>query len=167
MMRPAFFSELDNFFDNLVPAPWNNMKDIAPWNDMKDFNPSRPTNARIMKTDIIDKDDSYELVIDLPGFKKEDVTAELKDGYLVISACNKIEAETASTEDEDDSTVVNSTPKYIRRERFVGTCQRSFYVGDDMTQDNIKAAFENGVLTLDIPKNVEKLPTEKKLISIN
>ena len=85
---------------------------------------------------------------------KEDVQAELKDGYLVISAKSE-----SSTED-------TSNKKYIRRERFYGTCSRSFYVGKDVKQEDISAKFDNGVLILNVPKHVEKSVEEKKYISI-
>ena len=98
-----------------------------------------PQNG-VMKTDIIENKDAYELHVDLPGFKKEDVKAELKDGYLTISAVAKYEKN-----DENDK-------KFLRRERFYGTCSRSFYVGDVITQEDIKAKFEDGILKLTVPK---------------
>ena len=103
---------------------------------------SRPTH--LMTTDIRETDAEYQLDIDLPGFKKEDVTASLKDGYLTVAA------KTASeTKDEG----ANGT--YLRKERFVGSCSRSFYVGEDVKQEDISAKFEGGVLTVIVPK---KLP---------
>ena len=109
-----------------------------------------------MKTDIKDMEGSYELDIDLPGFKKEDITAELKDGYLNISATSN------SSKDEKDS-----DGKYIRRERYSGSCSRSFYVGEAVTKEDIKARFEDGILKLSVPK-MENKPAveEKKYISI-
>lgn len=96
--------------------------------------------AGVMKTDIVENKDAYELHVDLPGFKKEDVKAELKDGYLTISAVAKYE----KNEDEGK--------KFLRRERFYGTCSRSFYVGENLTQEDIKARFEDGILKLTVPK---------------
>jgi HSP20 family molecular chaperone IbpA len=103
-----------------------------------------------MRTDVKEDSKGFELDIDLPGFKKEDVKAQLKDGYLTISA------ENSQTNDEKDS-----DGKYIRRERFFGTCSRSFYVGDDITEEDIKAKFENGILKVSVPKK-EAQPVEEK-----
>ena len=109
-----------------------------------------------MKTDIKETDNGYEVTMNLPGVKKEDVKAELKDGYLTIQASSN----TSKDEKDNDG-------RYIRRERYAGTCSRSFYVGDAVTQEDIKAKFENGTLTLDIPKKDAKPAVEqKKYISI-
>ena len=126
-----------------------------------DFNrPARNAKAPvsgIMKTDVVENENGYEISIDLPGYKKEDVTAELKDGYMTISAESKKENE------EKDA-----NGRYIRRERFVGSCSRTFYVGDAVTEEDIKAKFENGVLKVSVPKKVvqPEVP-EKKVISID
>ena len=99
---------------------------------------------------------SYELDIDLPGYKKEDVKAELKDGYLTISA-----ATNTSNDQKDEN------GKYIRRERYYGNCSRSFYVGENITQEDIKARFEDGILKIVVPKKEAKPAVEeKKYISI-
>ena len=103
---------------------------------------SRPTH--LMTTDISETDKEFQLEIDLPGFKKEDVTASLKDGYLTVSA-------KTATETKDEA----KDGTYLRKERFVGSCSRSFYVGDDVKQEDICAKFDNGVLTITVPK---KLP---------
>ena len=109
-----------------------------------------------MKTDVRDTKDGYELDIDMPGFAKEDIKAELKDGYLTISA--------ASKKDNDQK---DENGKYIRRERYAGSCSRSFYVGDQISQEDVKAKFENGILKLSIPKKEEKPAVEEnKYISI-
>ena len=100
-------------------------------------------------------DTSYELDVDLPGYKKEDVSAKLEDGYLTISASRN------ANNDEKDK-----EGRYIRRERFTGQCSRSFYVGEGVTQEDIKARFENGILKLSIPKVEKKQVEEKKYISI-
>jgi len=105
----------------------------------------------LMKTDVRETDQGYELCVDLPGVKKEDLKAELKDGYLTI------EASTNRNNDEKDE-----KGKYIRRERFSGTFRRSFYVGEDVTQEDIKAKFENGTLMLDIPKKTPAPKVEEK-----
>lgn len=111
----------------------------------------------IMKTDIKQVDGGYELEIDLPGFAKEDVTAELKDGYLTISASKGLD------KDEQEK----KTGKYIRRERFAGACQRSFYVGEDITEQDIKAEFKHGILKLFIPKKEAQPQVEtKKYVTI-
>ena len=95
----------------------------------------------LMKTDIKETDTAYELAIDLPGVKKEDVKAELKDGYLNIGVSS------SKSNDEKDE-----KGNYIRRERYTGSYSRSFYVGDGVTQDEVKAKFDNGVLKLTVPK---------------
>ena len=105
----------------------------------------------LMKTDIKDTDNAYELTIDMPGIKKEDIKAELKDGYLTVNATSGY-----SNDDKD------SNGKYIRRERHYGSCSRSFYVGNAVTQDDIKASFENGPLKLVIPKKEDKPAIENK-----
>ena len=142
MLMPSIFQ--DNFFD-----------------DMFDSFLSLPTTksgnfAGMMQTDVKDNGNSYELEIALPGYKKEDLRAELKDGYLTINA------EHAEDKDEKDK-----NGKYIRKERYTGHCSRSFYVGENLKQEDIKAKFENGLLLLEFPKEVKKpeLP-EKQLISI-
>lgn len=139
MLMPSIFN--DNLFD-----------------DFFDFNyPTlRYDTTELMKTDIKETDNGYEVTMNLPGVKKEDVKAELKDGYLTIQASSN----TSKDEKDNDG-------RYIRRERYAGTCSRSFYVGDAVTQEDIKAKFENGTLTLDIPKKDAKPAVEqKKYISI-
>ncbi len=113
------------------------------------------SEANMMKTDIKEHDCGYELTVDLPGVKKDDIKAELNDGYLTITAENN------SSKDEKDE-----KGKYICRERYSGSYSRSFYVGDSVTEEDIKAKFENGTLTLDIPKK-EALPEKQnKYIAI-
>ena len=110
-------------------------------------------NAKnVMKTDIKELEGGYELEIDLPGFTKEEVTAELKDGYLTISAAKGLD------KDEQEK----ETGKYIRRERYTGSCQRSFYVGDDITEEDIKGEFKHGILKLFVPKKEAKPAVEQK-----
>ena len=113
-------------------------------------------NSELMKTDIRETGEGYELSVDLPGVKKEDLKAELKDGCLTISATSN------QSRDEKDE-----QGRYIRRERYSGSFSRSFYVGDNVTQEDIKAKFTDGTLTLQIPKK-EQLPKveEKKYIAI-
>lgn len=110
----------------------------------------------MMKTDIKDAGDHFELMMDMPGFKKEDVQAQLKDGMLTI------EANTSTSNDEKDE-----NGKYIRRERFTGSCSRSFYVGEGVTQEDIKAKFEDGILKICVPKAEDKPQIEEnKYIAI-
>lgn len=104
-----------------------------------------------MRTDVKERDGGYELHIELPGYKKEDVKAELKDGYLMINA---------STRSENEEN--NSGEKYIRRERFYGSCSRCFFVGEAVEQDDIKAKFEDGILKVFIPKKENKPSVEEK-----
>ena len=113
-------------------------------------------NAKnVMKTDIKELEGGYELEIDLPGFTKEEVTAELKDGYLTISAAKGLD------KDEQEK----ETGKYIRRERYAGNLSRSFYIGD-VKQEDVKAAFKNGILSISVPKEDKKAKEEKKYITI-
>ena len=123
-----------------------------------DMMPAMKTGTRdngLMKTDVKETEDSFMIEMDLPGFKKEDVKAQVKDGYLVIEAVKN-----ADTEEKEEN------GKYIRRERFYGTCKRSFYVGEQLTEEDIKAKFENGVLTLSFPKEVKKEVEAPKYIAI-
>ena len=111
----------------------------------------------VMKTDIKEVENGYEFEIDLPGFTKDEVTAELKDGYLTITASKGVDKD----EQEKD------TGKYIRKERYAGACERSFYVGEDVTEEDIKAQFQHGILKLFVPKKEAKPAVEqKKYISI-
>ena len=140
MLMTNFFdnSLLDNFFS--VPS---------------DTYRNKSNTTGLMQTDIKESDTEYEISMNLPGFKKENVKGELKDGYLVITATN--------AEDETDKNV-----KYLCRERYSGGCSRSFYVGEEITQQDIKAKFENGVLTFIVPK-IDKTARAKetKFISID
>ncbi len=112
--------------------------------------------TRMMTTDVKETDNAYQLDMNLPGFAKEDIKAELKDGYLTINA----QSNSSNDEQDDDG-------NFIRRERYTGSCSRSFYVGDGVTQDDIHAAFKDGVLTLTVPKK-EAIPEkeETKYIAI-
>lgn len=112
--------------------------------------------TNVMRTDVKEDENSYELHIELPGYQKEDVKAQLKDGYLTINA------ETKQNNDQKDE-----NGKFIHRERFYGNCSRSFYVGEQITEEDIKAKFENGVLKINVPKK-EKTPEveENKYIAI-
>lgn len=107
------------------------------------------SDASLMRTDIQEKENHYQLDIELPGYQKENVQAELKDGYLTITAYRTSDA--ASGENG----------RYLRRERFSGTCKRSFYVGEQVEQEDIKAGFKDGILSIYIPKEVPKKVEEK------
>ena len=111
----------------------------------------------LMKTDIRETDTEYELTIDLPGFKKEEVHASLENGYLTISAAKGL----------DEEEKEKKTGRYIRRERYAGACQRSFYVGEEVTEEDIRGEFKHGILRLTIPKKeVKPAVEEKKYIAI-
>ena len=112
--------------------------------------------AQVMKTDVREKDNGYLVDIELPGYAKEDIKAELKDGYLTITASRN-----DNKEEKDEK------GRYIRRERYTGTCKRSFYVGENVKQEDIKAGFQDGILRLAVPKDIPKPVEEKpKFISI-
>ena len=145
MLMPSIFGE-NLFDDDWMDFPFD-----------RDFwgRTNNKTTKNLMKTDIREHDAGHELDIDLPGFKKDEIKAELENGYLTISATK------GANNDEQDK-----KGKYIRRERYAGTMQRSFYVGDDVTQEDIKAKFENGILRLSIPKKDAKAVETKKTIAI-
>ena len=109
----------------------------------------------VMKTDVRELEDGYEIIMDLPGFKKDEIEIMLENGYLNVSATKGL--------DKDESDKVG---KYIRRERYAGSMSRSFYVGDDITHEDIHAKFENGILKLDVPKKEAKAVEAKKRVAI-
>ena len=143
MLMPSIFSR--DFMDDLFDMP------------QRTYTKSYSANG-LMKTDIKESEDGFTVEMDLPGFCREDISAELKDGYLTVTATAKKAEENASDKKE----------KYVQKERFHATCNRSFYVGDNMKQEDIKAKYENGVLTLQVPKK-EEIPEEqtKKFITID
>jgi len=156
MMTPSIFGEnlFDNFFDDLFEFPvWD---DRAMQKAQKKLYGRHAAN--MMKTDVQEHDDHYEVDIDLPGFKKEELSLELKDGYLAISAAKGLDKDEKETK----------TGKFVRRERYAGSMSRTFYVGEDVKQEDIHAKYESGVLKLSIPKREEKKPQveEKKYIAI-
>lgn len=112
--------------------------------------------SKIMKTDIQEKKDKYLIDIDLPGYEKENIQLEIEDGYLTVHA------------NIDSSKEEKEEGKFVRKERYVGSCSRSFYVGEEIESEDIKASFKNGTLQIEVPKKEEKkqLP-EKKYISID
>lgn len=135
MFAPSVFRR--NVFDDLFEYPFGGGRNAA----------------QLMKTDVLETDQDYTLLIDLPGIEKDNVSAELKEGYLNI---------TASSSQQDDSQDENG--RYLRRERFSGTYTRSFYVGDAVTEADIKAKFENGVLKLAIPKKEPQAPQKRTIL---
>ena len=139
MLMPSIFGEnlFDDFFDDFARP-------------IKRRSGSSNAIPAVMRTDVKEFEKGFELDIDLPGYKKSDVQAELKDGYLTVSASTK-------TENEEQT----ENGKYIRRERYCGSCSRSFYVGDDVTQEDIKAKFEDGILKVTIPKKEAKPEVEE------
>ena len=136
-----------NLLSELMSDPFDAFFDAAtaPVQAMQKMSPS------LMRTDIKETDAGFELTIDLPGFKKDDVQAELKDGYLTIAAQTQSESENK----EEKGT-------YDRKERFSGKCSRTFYVGDDIEEDDIRAKFEDGVLKIAVPKKQEQPKLEEK-----
>ena len=146
MMMPSIFGEkfFDDFYDDFENEFFGRK------------NPLYGKHSKnMMKTDIRETDHSYELDIDLPGFKKEDIDVSLENGYLTISTSKGID------KDEKDN-----DGKYIRRERYSGSMSRSFYVGEGITHEDIKAKYEDGILKLSMPKDLDKQIENKKTIYI-
>ena len=147
MLMPSIFGE--NLFDDWMDFPFE-----------RDFfggkNPLYGKHAKnMMKTDVKETDSGYEVDIDLPGFKKDEINAKLENGYLTISASKGLD------KDEKDK-----EGKYIRRERYAGSCKRSFYVGEQVHQEDIRAKFEDGILRLSVPKKDAKEVEKKNYIAI-
>ncbi|CVI68631.1 putative Hsp20 family chaperone [Clostridiales bacterium CHKCI001] len=148
MMMPSIFGE-SLFDDDWMDFPFE-----------REFfgkkNPLYGKHAKnMMKTDVRETEDGYEVDIDLPGFKKDEINAKLENGYLTVSASKGLD------KDEKDK-----EGKYIRQERYAGAMSRSFYVGDDLTQEDIKAKYENGILKLSLPKKEAKAVEQKRYIEI-
>ena len=142
MMMPSIFGE--NLFDNWMDFPFEDEL----------FGKKNPLYGKheknLMKTDVRETKDGYEVDVDLPGFKKDNISAQLQDGYLTISASKGLDKD----EQEKDGT-------YIRKERYSGSMSRSFYVGEGVTQDDVHAKFEDGILRLSLPKkDVKSLPKD-------
>ena len=139
MLMPSIFGE------NLFASFFNDFAKVG-----------RTEVPKVMKTDIREDEKGFELDIELPGCRREDVSAELKDGYLTIAG------KTSSSSDEKDD-----SGRFIRRERYQGSCSRSFFVGDELEQEDIKAKFENGILKVFVPKKEPKPQVEtRKMIQI-
>ena len=147
-MLPSIFSE--NLFDDFFADPFGMMAPVH-GND-----PLYGKHARnLMKTDVRELDKSYELDVDLPGFKKDEIHVDMKDGYLTIGASKGLD------KDQQDE-----NGKYIRRERYAGVCSRSFFVGDAIRPEDISAKYEDGILRLSVPKTVHKELPEASAITI-
>ena len=144
MLMPTIFGErlFDNFMDDFG---FPNVDRIA----------ASKNTSNLMRTDIKEKEDSFELEVELPGYKKEDVKAHLKDGYLTVNVSK-----------DENNDVKDENGKYIRRERYSGSMSRSFYVGEDVQESDIKAKFEDGILKLAFPKEQPKKVEEPKYIAI-
>lgn len=147
MLTPRIYTEnlFDDWFDDF---PFRSLENV----DRKLYGKHA---GKEMLTDVKEQEDHYEVEIDLPGFKKEDIKVELNDGYLTITA------EKGLKEEEK-----NKTGKIVRQERYSGTMSRSFYVGEQMTAEDITAKYEDGVLSLNVPKKEEKKLPEKHTIMI-
>lgn len=137
-MLPSIFKKgfVDDFFDD---------------DFLMDFRGKRGAGNALMKSDIKELENSYLLEVELPGFAKDEIKAEMNNGYLIIEASH--------SENKDEK---NKEGKYIRKERYSGHCTRSFYVGDHIKEEDIKGKFENGVLKLEIPKKETQEKVEQK-----
>lgn len=133
----------NNLFDTFFNDAWC----MNPWFGFDDSKKAE----RMMNTDVQESEDAYTLEMDLPGYKKEDISAKLENGYLTITAEKNVQ-----NEEQDEN------KKYIRRERYTGTRQRSFYVGEEIEQTDIKAGFKQGILTIEIPKKKEVPQVEEQ-----
>ena len=152
MLRPSIFGEslFDDWMDDF-PFGKEFEKAMFPAKD-----PLYGKHAKnMMKTDVKETEKGYEVAVDLPGFKKDEIQLELNDGYLTISAEKGLDKEEKDKKD-----------KYIRRERYAGSMSRTFYVGESVTENDIHAKYENGILTMDVPKEEAKKVPEKRYISI-
>ena len=150
MLAPSIFGMNDLFDD---------------FGDVFEFSPAfrkQVAAARNISSDIKELADGYQIEMELPGFSKEEVKAQLKDGYLTITAEHNAENKEENNEEGQKKEAV----KYIRRERYYGKCQRSFFVGKNVTEEDINAKFENGILTMYVPKELKKPQVEEKFITI-
>ena len=154
MLTPSIYGEslFDDFFEDFFDFPV--FDDRAMQKAQKKLYGRHAAN--MMKTDVKEHDGHYEVDVDLPGFKKDEISLELKDGYLVISAAKGLDTEEKEKQKK----------KFVRRERYAGSMSRSFYVGEDIKQEDIHAKYENGVLKLTLPKEEEKKRLEKNYIAI-
>ena len=151
MLMPSIFGE--NMFDEFFRDPFFDSSDMKKLE--KKLYGRRGKN--LMKTDIKETEGGYELEMDLPGFTKDEIKVSLENGYMTISAAKGLD------KDEQDK----KSGRYIRKERYAGSCERSFYVGEDITEEDIKGEFKHGILKLFVPKKEAKPAVEqKKYVSI-
>ena len=150
MLYPSLFN--DSLFDDLMDFDFPVFPRDYGGVDKKLYGKNA---ARVMRTDVHEHDDSFEVDIDLPGFKKDEININLENGYLSVAASKGLNEEEK-----------NKKGKIIRQERYTGSMQRSFYVGQQITEEDIKAKFEDGVLKLVVPKKDAKAVPEKKCIMI-
>lgn len=158
MLTPGLFNENFDLFDRFYQDPWFGLNDHELKNLEKKVYGHRAKN--VMNTDIRESDSDYEMTIDLPGFKKEEIQVALENGYLTISAAKGFENDKEENEEE------KKKGKYIRQERYSGSCQRSFYVGKVLEVSDINAKFKHGILKLIIPKKDQKEVESNKYIAI-
>ena len=145
-MLPSIFGE--NLFDDFFADPFGMMP--------RGNDPLYGKHARnLMKTDVRELDNTYELDMDLPGFKKDEITVDLKNGYLTVQAAKGLD------KDQQDQ-----AGNYIRRERYAGVCSRSFYVGDTLRPEDIGAKYEDGILKLSVPKAAKRELPESTSITV-
>ena len=146
-MLPSIFGE--NLFDDFFSDPFEMMMPQS-------RNPLYGKHAKnLMKTDVRETENSFEVDMDLPGFKKDEVNLELKDGYLTVSADKALDKDKKDNEG-----------RYIRQERWSGSCSRSFYVGDAVKPEDVHAKFENGILQIALPKQEQKQLPSTTVIAI-
>ena len=146
-MLPSIFGE--SLFDDWMDFPFRSLESDV---DHKLYGKNA---ARVMKTDLKEHDDGYELSVDLPGFKKDQIDLQLQNGYLTVSAAKGVEAD-----DKDKK------GRIVHQERYTGSMTRSFYIGENVREEDVKASFEDGVLRLDFPKEKPMSLPEKKKIQI-
>ena len=149
MLYPTIFN--DSIFDNLMDFAFPTVRGFGDV-DKKLYGKHA---AHVMRTDVREHDDHFEVDIDLPGFKKDEITLTLENGYLTVGAAKGLDVDKE-----------NKKGKVIRQERYAGAMRRSFYVGDSITEEDIKAKYEHGVLSLTIPKKQARALPEKKVIMI-
>ena len=148
MMVPYMFN--DDLMDDLFNDNWERDFDRA-MHSMQPRHMFGKRSANVMKTDVRETKDGYDVFVDLPGFKKEDVKLDLQNGYLTVSAHRN-----SSHEDKDDN------GRWLRRERYMGSCSRSFYVGEDVKESDIHASYRNGTLCIQVPKIQARPQVESK-----
>ena len=145
-MLPSIFGE--NLFDDFFTDPFSMIpsgRDVLYGKHGKN----------LMKTDVRETENTYEVDIDLPGFKKDEIDVDLKDGYLTISASKGLDKDQKDKEG-----------KYIRQERYAGSCSRSFYIGEDVPAEDISAKYEDGILKISLPKHEKKQLPKSTTIAI-